>query len=64
MYMCRHAAFLWDLYGSEMRVEPMFNELVRDNQKVIQCVTKTEVSSYVSINRYVFLGFTTIWVVD
>jgi len=47
LYMCQFAPFLWDLYGTNMKVEPMFNELVRDNRKVIQCVTVAEVERIV-----------------
>ena len=49
MYMCQFAPFLWELYGTNMKVEPMFNELVRDNRKVIQCVTIAEVERIVGM---------------
>eukprot|EP00040_Diaphanoeca_grandis_P037640 m.247298 g.247298 ORF g.247298 m.247298 type:complete len:2916 (-) comp33854_c0_seq10:851-9598(-) len=49
LYMCQYADFLWALYGTEMKVEPMFNELMRDNIKVIQCVTSVEIKRIVGL---------------
>eukprot|EP00040_Diaphanoeca_grandis_P037643 m.247080 g.247080 ORF g.247080 m.247080 type:complete len:2952 (-) comp33854_c0_seq2:851-9706(-) len=49
MYMCKHVPFLWGMFGTNMSVEPMFNELMRDNIKVIQCVTSVEIKRIVGL---------------
>eukprot|EP00040_Diaphanoeca_grandis_P037641 m.247338 g.247338 ORF g.247338 m.247338 type:complete len:2866 (-) comp33854_c0_seq11:229-8826(-) len=47
LYMCQYADFLWALYGTEMKVEPMFNELVLDNINIVQSFTAKQVERVV-----------------
>ena len=42
LYISRHLPFLWSMYGTEMDVEPMTNELLRDNQTVIDLIGESE----------------------
>jgi inositol 1,4,5-triphosphate receptor type 1 len=49
LFMCQYGEFLWSLFGTAMKVEPMFNELVRDNIRVIQEVTETEIKRVIDL---------------
>ena len=43
----RHVPFLWDMFGTNMKVEPMFNELFRDNQMLVNLVGDSELSKVI-----------------
>eukprot|EP00040_Diaphanoeca_grandis_P037642 m.247377 g.247377 ORF g.247377 m.247377 type:complete len:2902 (-) comp33854_c0_seq12:229-8934(-) len=47
MYMCKHVPFLWGMFGTNMSVEPMFNELVLDNINIVQSFTAKQVERVV-----------------
>lgn len=51
LFMCQYGEFIWSLFGTAMKVEPMFNELVRDNIRVIQEVTETEIKRVIDLMR-------------
>ena len=43
LYMGQHIPFLWELFGTNMKVEPMFNEMIRDNITLIMEVHEAEI---------------------
>eukprot|EP00040_Diaphanoeca_grandis_P002750 m.22601 g.22601 ORF g.22601 m.22601 type:complete len:2904 (-) comp13869_c0_seq1:198-8909(-) len=49
LYMARHIPFLWELFGTEMSVEPMFNEMLKDNIELIMGVGKAEIERVVNM---------------
>jgi len=51
LFMGKHVPFLWDLYGTEMKVEPMFNELLRDNIEMCSAVGDEEIAKAVELLR-------------
>ena len=44
LYMCKHIPLFWKLFGTALEVEPMFNELVRDNIQILEAISKKEIS--------------------
>lgn len=48
LYMARHVPFLWDMFGTAMKVEPMFNELFRDNREIIDLVGSEEIAKVIA----------------
>ena len=49
LYVSRHVPFLWCMFGTEMAVEPMLNELVRDNASIIQLCSEKEIKRVVAL---------------
>ena len=49
LYISRHVPFLWSMFGTEMRVEPMFNELIRDNMQIIRLCGKEEIMRIINL---------------
>ena len=49
LYVSRHVPFLWCMFGTEMAVEPMLNELVRDNASIIQLCSEKEIQRVVTL---------------
>jgi inositol 1,4,5-triphosphate receptor type 1 len=51
MYMASHVPFLWRLFGTNMKVEPMFNELVLDNIQIVKTFGLPEIQKVVAFLR-------------
>ena len=51
MYMASHVPFLWRLFGTNMKVEPMFNELVLDNIQIVKTFGPPEIQKVVAFLR-------------
>lgn len=49
LYISRHVPILWSMFGTEMKVEPMFNELVRDNLQIILLCGEEEIKFIVQL---------------
>ena len=49
LYISRHVPILWSMFGTEMKVEPMFNELVRDNVQIILLCGEEEIEFIVKL---------------
>ena len=43
LYVCTHIELMWHMYGTAVPVEPVFNELVKDNPVVIAFIKEPEV---------------------
>ena len=56
MYMCAHISYLWDLFGTHLDVESMFNELVRDNIAIIKMFDEPEVQKVVDLLNHKSTG--------
>lgn len=49
VYMGQHIPFLWELFGTNMAVEPMFNEMIRDNISLIMEIQEPEILKVINM---------------
>jgi hypothetical protein len=49
LFLSRHVPFFWTMFGTEMRVEPLLNELLRDNNQIIGMCGETEVAKVMEL---------------
>eukprot|EP00049_Salpingoeca_infusionum_P011225 m.193039 g.193039 ORF g.193039 m.193039 type:complete len:2533 (-) comp14875_c0_seq1:808-8406(-) len=49
LYIAAHIPFFQSQVGSELHVESMYTELVRDNSQIVHAITKSEIDAFVSL---------------
>merc|ERR1719272_639083 len=42
LYVSKSVPFLWTMFGTNMHVEPLINELIRDNQQIVNMCNESE----------------------
>mmetsp|Transcript_19552 Transcript_19552/g.58269 ORF Transcript_19552/g.58269 Transcript_19552/m.58269 type:complete len:2305 (+) Transcript_19552:63-6977(+) len=49
LYIARHLPFFQYLFGTQISMEAMYTELVRDNLKIVDCITSQEINRVIDL---------------